>query len=202
MVEWWRVFRQDRRDRLALLRPANGCWPVTISVQHRAQAEDVAPAVEWFIPNLLGRHVRHRAGNPALERHHAGEGCGVSVSGLSAARDAEVEHLRLTARGQHDVVRFDVPMDDAAVVRVAQRIGHLCRDGERLCGRQRAARKRCGECLALDGLHDDEGAALGFADIVDRADVGMIERRRRACLLTADAVADARRTNRVRPPGT
>ena len=40
-----------------------------------------------------------------------------------------------------------------------------------------------GQALAVDVLHDDEDVAVLFADFVDGADVGMVERGRGLCLV-------------------
>jgi hypothetical protein len=41
---------------------------------------------------------------------------------------APVEHQRLAERAEHDVVRLQVAVDDAAVVRVGHRLAHLDED--------------------------------------------------------------------------
>ena len=73
-------------------------------------------------------------------------------------------------------------MDDAAVVGVGERIGELGAVADDLFDRQRPARDALTERLALDDFHRDVGAAIGFADIVNRADVRMVEGCRRARL--------------------
>ena len=51
--------------------------------------------------------------------------------------DAEIGHQRVP-RVEQDVGRLDVPVDHAGPVRVAQRIGHLAGDLERVADRELA----------------------------------------------------------------
>ena len=46
-------------------------------------------------------------------------------------REPEVEHLHDAVRGQRDVRRLEIPMDDSALVRGVERIGDLPRDRQR-----------------------------------------------------------------------
>ena len=67
--------------------------------------------------------------------------------------DAEVGDDRRAAGEQH-VVRLDVAMDDAALVRVRQRLRDVAQDADRLGDRQRArAREPRAQRLALDERH-------------------------------------------------
>ena len=68
-------------------------------------------------------------------------------------------------------------MDDAVIVRRFERFGDLPRDGQNLVERQRAARDQHRQIVALDQLHHERADRLRFLDAVDRADVGMIQRR-------------------------
>ena len=73
--------------------------------------------------------------------------------------------------------------DDPRVVRGIERRRDLPRDAQRLVEGQarrqpRTLRKHVRERLALDQLHDE---VVG-TDVVQRADVGMIQRRNGACL--------------------
>ena len=46
--------------------------------------------------------------------------------------EPEIEHLHQVVRGDHDVVRLQIAMDDALSVRRLQSRGHLLPDGEGL----------------------------------------------------------------------
>ena len=66
-------------------------------------------------------------------------------------------------------------MNDAALVRVGQRIGELHRILEHVAERQRPTRNPCAQRLPFDELHGNERTAVGFTHLVDGADVRMIE---------------------------
>ena len=68
-------------------------------------------------------------------------------------------------------------MDDAALVRGVQGLRDLTRDRERVSERQRTLRDPFRQRLALDELEHQCGAAIDVLEAVDRADVGMIQRR-------------------------
>ena len=74
-------------------------------------------------------------------------------------------------------------MDDAARVRASQSPGDFSRDAQRILDRQRPARDPPIERFAVvAGHHDVQLTACGLADFVHRADVGMLQRGRRARL--------------------
>ena len=66
-------------------------------------------------------------------------------------------------------------MDDAVAMRGVEGGGDLDGALDRLVGRQRALRNSIRERLALEARHDEEVGALVLADVVERADVGVIE---------------------------
>ena len=66
-------------------------------------------------------------------------------------------------------------MDDAALVRAVERVGHLNSEIDDIVGLERRAREAIAQGLPLQQLHHDEGLAFVLADIVNRADVGVIE---------------------------
>ncbi len=68
-------------------------------------------------------------------------------------------------------------MDDAGCVRLPDAVGQLHRDSERLPERQALAADEDVQRVALDTLHGDEAHAVGFCDVVDRDDIGVVQRR-------------------------
>ena len=70
-------------------------------------------------------------------------------------------------------------MDDPARVRRVERVGDLDRDLEKPLEGRRRPRQEVPKRLAFDELHDDERAPVRLVDVVDRADVRVLERRRR-----------------------
>ena len=67
-------------------------------------------------------------------------------------------------------------MNDALAMCFVESIGDLRRDCENLIEWQRPLLQPCRQRLSLQIRHDDEMRAVEFADVVDPADVRMIER--------------------------
>ena len=82
----------------------------------RTQAVEVAALVDRLAATGLGRHV----GRCAHQRAAHGHGGGVDRLG-----QAEVGEFRHPLAGEHDVVGFDVAVDDALLLRCGQTLGHL-----------------------------------------------------------------------------
>ena len=118
---------------------------------------------------------------------------------LERARDAEVGDLDGAALAEEDVLRLDVAVDEAALVRERQPVRD--RDGEldRAPQRQRArADDQVLEVLALDELEDDVLAPAVLAAVDDGDDVRVRELRDRARLVpeALDVLGVARRSAR------
>jgi hypothetical protein len=123
--------------------------------------------VPTIIPSLVsGAHHGRRVVAEGRPRH---------------PRQAEVEQLHAALR-DHDVARLQIAMDDALPVRAVERRGDVDGDAQRALERQRAARDQAGQRLALEQLHDQIRRRPFAADVVERADVRMIQRRDRARL--------------------
>ena len=157
-------------------------------VQHAADGEDVRRGGDRAIGNLLGRHV----GRCANDRAGAG---GVA---LLQACDAEVHDFHAAVGHDADVRRFDVAMNHAPLVREMETGEHFDRDVQLPLERERIPqRDHVGEIASLDELHRDEQLAFGLAEIVDRDDVGVLNRAGRArfaekTLLHVARLAEAR----------
>ena len=97
-------------------------------------------------------------------------------------RQAEVEHLHLAAAREEDVGRLDVAMQDAFGVRGVERVGDLRGDVEQVPQIERPPDSCAIERLALEQLHREVELPVVLVEVVDRADVRVIERRRGARL--------------------
>jgi hypothetical protein len=75
-----------------------------------------------------------------------------------------------------NVCRLDIAVNDAPGVRRIERFGNL--DGQRQQGRKlhRTAGDSIPQRRSLEELHHDEIRILVASNLVDRADVGMIQR--------------------------
>jgi hypothetical protein len=105
-------------------------------------------------------------------------------SGLRRFRQPEVEQLRDWRPGrararEEDVGGFEIAMDDAGPVRLVERVSDLDRDPQRVVDVERAKFQTSLERFALQELHDQERPAVLVPDVVERADVGMIQLRDR-----------------------
>src|SRR4029077_4464202 len=92
---------------------------------------------------------------------------------LAQLRQAEVEDFRSPLRGQEDVRRLDVAVDDALVMRGLEPVTDLKSDGEEFCEGKALgmrAREAVMQGIAVQQLHHDERLPLILFDLVDRAD--------------------------------
>src|SRR5712692_7033515 len=89
----------------------------------------------------------------------------------------EIEDLGVTALGDEDVRRLDIPVDNSLGMRGIQRIGNLDSQVEHLIDLEWPPGDEVLERLPLEQLHDDEVVSLVLADLVDGADVGMVQGR-------------------------
>ena len=67
-------------------------------------------------------------------------------------------------------------MDHAGKMRGGKRIGYLNADLQRFGDRNTTASQSVLQCLALEILHDEKIDSLMAADVVKRADMGMVQR--------------------------
>ena len=123
-----RVGRQDRGDYTRLTRPLERFPARDHLVEDRAKREDVGSGVHLVSFELFGRHVRQRPCDEAWGCLAAGECTAPRRRGgpgeCTEPREAEVEQLR-AARGEHDVARLQVAMNDTLCVRSGERPGDL-----------------------------------------------------------------------------
>jgi hypothetical protein len=100
------------------------------------------------------------------------------LSGLrhGTAGQPEVEDLRITFLGEHDILGFDVAVDDALPFRLLERRQTPLRDGK-----EHVEINRTLQPLAQRGagheLLDDEELIVGVHDVVHRRNRGVTERR-------------------------
>ena len=97
-------------------------------VEYDAQGPQVGAAVDRAAPDLLRRHVRHRA-------HHDAR---FSEALIARLGQPEVEDPHAAVREQHDVAGLQVAMHDPHRVGGLQPFGNLTRDLETLVNGQAA----------------------------------------------------------------
>jgi hypothetical protein len=147
-------------------------------VEDRSEGELVGAEVDRVAARLLRRHVpdraQHDAGPRRLDR--GGQLGGARVVPRDELREAEVEDLDPVPK-HHHVLRLQVPMHDARLVRARERVGHLARLREQPAQGSRAFGELLAKRPALHELHDHVGSVSLPADLVDRHDVGMVQGR-------------------------
>ena len=172
-------------------------------VEHDAEGVEIGAAVDFFAQRLLGRHVGDGAGDAAL----AGDADGALADG-----EAEIDELDrggAGAVGEEDVGGFEVAVDEAVLVGVAEGFAEL---GGELDGFFEGFGFAFLEARAFDQLHDEVGHVLVLADVVDGDHVRVAEGGRGAGLAeealagVADLVVgaedlDRHRALEVRVPG-
>ncbi len=146
-------------------------------VHDDAQGVDIGRGTDHLALRLLGRIILNGA-----ERHACGGqplGAGILVD----AGDAKIRQLDELVVVEHDVLRLDIAMDDATLVRGAQAKGHVVgNDDGALITEPAVALDVASQVGAFDVLHDDVVALATLAVVEHLDDVGVLQQRGRARL--------------------
>ena len=129
------------------------------------------------MPNVEPGLVKCSSTAAAVVRrlHYVGRfpGCGRAPFYLC---QAEIENLGVPALGDEDIRGLDVTVNNAAGVRRVEGIGDLDAQRKNRFQLHRAIADQVLECDAVEKLHDKECAIAFLANVVNRADIGMIQR--------------------------
>ena len=151
-------------------------------VEHRAEGKNVGASVEVFAERLFGRHVGDGAESAARTGEvwivGAGDGGAVGSGGGVSFGQTEVENFGVTTLGHEKICGLDVAMDDAFGVGGVEGIGNLDCQIEQDFELHRPRADAVFQGDAIEKFHGDEGFAVLVADVIDGADVGMVERGR------------------------
>ena len=90
---------------------------------------------------------------------------------------SKIENFRLAAGGDEDIRGLDIAMNDAARMGGIERIGDLRAEIEQGIRGHGPAADAFTKRLPFKDFHHQIGAPIVFADVVNRADSGMIQRR-------------------------
>ena len=144
-------------------------------VHRTAEAVDIRTLIRLPRAGLFRRNIVDGAHDGSIDRLLR-----------RGTRDAEVRHLHISLTVDDDVLRLDIPVHDAHLMRELDAGRRLQRDGDGLL-RVHASRTLdiVFQCDALDELHHDivQLRLRIIDDIVDRDDVRMIQLRRRLGLI-------------------
>jgi hypothetical protein len=103
--------------------------------------------------------------------------------GLHQFREAEVQNLDAALFGDEQVLRFQVPMNDAFVVRCRQPMSDLNAHVDRPAKRYWAMPQLLFQSVSHQELRNQVGRTLEDAEAINRKDVGMVQGRGRLRLL-------------------
>ncbi len=122
-------------------------------IEQHTEGVDVAARVDFVRASaqLFGAHVRQRAHELTVPRMN---GQPLHV-GAGRARNAEVEDLRLAAFGDEHVGRFEIAVNDAAIVGVLHSVGELDDQGGARGDRQPLRAGVIGQRWTGDELHHE-----------------------------------------------
>ena len=173
----------DRGDQARLSGAFEGALAGRHLVQHAAQCPQVGARVGLFPLQLFRRHVLERADDRALggqrRRHRRGLGHLAAAAGgrhAGRTREAEVHELRPVLR-EHHVPGLEITMDDSGPMCAIQGVRDLDAELEHLRHRQCTLREPLRESLPVDQLHHQIVGTVLMANVVERADVRVVEQR-------------------------
>src|SRR6266851_878637 len=90
---------------------------------------------------------------------------------------AEVQNLPTTRICDENICGLDVPMNDSLAMSRVERVGNLDSQIEHLFQRKGLACDAVFQGLAFQKLHGDEGRAVLLVNLVDGANVGVVQGR-------------------------
>ena len=85
-------------------------------VHDASERIDVAPRIHLTSHRLLGADVMHRTDGAVIQ---------MKMIGVGQSCNTEIRHLHVSARENHDVLRLDITVDDALMMRHRQARQHL-----------------------------------------------------------------------------
>ena len=95
-------------------------------------------------------------------------------------RETEVEDFHEAVVRDDHVLRLQIAMHDAALVRGGESVGDFAGDAQNIFQRHRAVGGELAKIASFDELHGDVRDRIAAPDVVDRDDARMIQRRCRA----------------------
>jgi hypothetical protein len=151
-------------------------------VQHASERPDVGPFVEWPAARLFGAHIRGRTQNDPFACPADRDGRRLRQFRFGAVRGIDsgkpkIEYFDDAIRGDLDVCRLEIAVDDAFLVRRIECVGKLMGDRQGLTKRYRPASHPIGHRFTVDQFKDQRAYAVDVFDTVDGANVRMVERR-------------------------
>ena len=138
-------------------------------VEHDAERENVGTAIGTLLQQNLRCHVGWCAGQAA-----GTVDSGALIGARQVLADAKIQNLHLAGVGQHDVFRFDIAMDNSALVGRDERLRTLDGDVQKFV-QCHARSQPISQRLAFHIFHYQEYLAPVFKNVINRRDVGIAE---------------------------
>ena len=138
--------------------------------EHAAEGVDVRPSIEGTALDLFRRRVVDGAEEETGLRHPLR---------ARTPRESEVGEVRvISGLGDEDVGRLDIAMHEARRVRGIEGAADLVGDPQRVFeGERSPVPNQRLQARSANVAHGDEQHAVDLIGVVDRYDVGMVERR-------------------------
>ena len=132
-------------------------------MQHQAQRVNVALDRHGTTSQLLGRHVGRRPNSIARRVFHVGQPC-----------QTEIGDPHLSTTVEHDVGRFQVPVQHALLMSRVQSPAQLAGNVDTLVRRQSPdPSHQSTQIFTVDKLHRQKVHPFDFPDVVHATDIGM-----------------------------
>ena len=165
-----------------VLSPRKGNAPVAISYKTTPKENKSVRAIQFLGSHLFRRHIgdgaQRAAGTRQMFLGLDGRGAHGNVLRLeSDLRQSEIQNLGVSALGHKDVRRLDVAVDDAFCVGCVECIGDLNCERHHGFRIHRLSRNPVLQGQSVQKLHGDEGLSVLIVNLVDGADVGMVQCR-------------------------
>src|SRR5262249_49327129 len=143
--------------------------------------KQVRSDIQILAARLLRRHVCNRANRNSLSGHQAAISryiarCSFRLIRLREFRKAEIEDLRLASRRYKNIGRLEIAVQKPGSVCRIQRIRNLDAEVQQKTDFERVSGNLLIQRLSLQQLHRYKLSSLVLVNLIDRADVGMIQR--------------------------
>ena len=164
-------------------------------VQHHSERKKIGAGIERLGANLFRGHISHRAQHGSGPRQEQFlRGICVRFRSRNCRRRAgndlsqsKIQYLCVTALGDENVCRLDVTVNDALGMRGVQPVGDVYCEYKKLFQFQRLPLNLVLQSHAVEKLHADERFAIFLAEVVNRADIGVVKRRGGLCFALKSA---------------
>jgi hypothetical protein len=161
-----RAFPCDPPHHFVQLQPLKRQLPGGKLVEQHAEGEDIATLVDFPSRQKLGRHI---------VRGPTGGLAGINAARTAPLCQAEIDELQYARLGEEGIGRLNVSMDDPMAMCVAESRGQLQGVVEDFRDWQLPVRSAILEAAAAEVLQCKKGSAIGLTDVVEHADIGMVQ---------------------------